>query len=136
MCKILVRELAQWKPLMIIGETLADERQRIIKIFNEDEEHRILILSSAGQYGLNIQAASIVIHYDNEWSLAKIHQREGRAHRIGQQRPVLVYHLIANKTIDSYIKKVIYKKQELSNNLIGGTPTSLAEIRQILTYSE
>ena len=91
-------------------------------------------MTSAGQFGLNIQRASVIFHYDQEWSLAKMQQREGRAHRIGQKDTVLVYNLLAKGTIDYYVQKVLHKKAELSNQLLGDTPISINDIKNILTY--
>lgn len=91
-------------------------------------------MTSAGQFGLNIQRASVIFHYDQEWSLAKMQQRDGRAHRIGQKDSVLVYNLLAKGTVDYYVKKVLHAKAELSNQLLGDTPISMGDIREMLTY--
>ena len=131
MADILERELAVYKPLKITGSV--NHREDIIEEFNNNASRQILLMTSAGQYGLNIQIASVVIHYDNEWSIAKMEQREGRAHRINQKNNVLVYHLIARKTMDEYIKKVLYKKQKLANQLLG-EQIGVKEIKEILTY--
>lgn len=131
MADILERELAEYKPLKITGDVKG--REEIIKKFNENPEHRIFISTSAGQYGLNLQSASVLFHYDNEWSLAKMEQRVGRLHRIQQKENVLIYYLTARNTIDEYIKKVLFKKQELSNKLLSDN-VGPQEIREILTY--
>ena len=131
MANILERELKEWTPLKITGEV--KQREDIVKKFNEDSENRILVMTSAGQYGLNIQAASVVIHYDQEWSLAKMSQREGRAHRIGQKNTVLVYNLLAKGTVDEYISRVLRKKQQLSRDILGDG-IGAEEIKEILTY--
>ena len=109
-------------------------REEIIEKFNKDSVNRVLVMTSAGQYGLNIQAASVVIHYDQEWSLAKMQQRDGRAHRIGQKDSVLVYNLLAKGTVDYYVKKVIHAKAELSNQILGDAPISMGDIREMLKY--
>lgn len=134
MCKILYRELQKYKPLMIIGETPNKNRQEIVKKFNIDTENKILIMSNAGSYGLNLQAASIIIHYDNPWSLAKVLQREGRAHRYGQKDTVMVYNLLAKGTLDYYVQKVLHGKAELSSQLLGDKPISIDDIKEMLSY--
>lgn len=128
MADILERELKEYKPLKITGEVSG--REEIIAAFNSRPEHRILCMTSAGQYGLNIQAASVIIHYDQEWSLAKMEQRTGRAWRIGQQRSVLEYNLIARKTIDEYIRKVLHRKQKVSDAIL---PVTMSDIRAMLS---
>ena len=129
MCDILERELHEYKPLKITGEVSG--RDEILEKFNNDEESRILVMSSAGQFGLNIQRASVVVHYDNAWSLSKMIQRLGRAHRIGQKDVVLEYHLLGKGTADMYVKKTLDKKKEMADFMLGAQ-----EIREILSYED
>ena len=125
MCKILHRELSN--SLMIIGETPIEKRNEIVKEFNESLNKGILIQSSAGAYGLNLQAADVVIHYDLPWSIAKYEQRAARAHRLGQKETVFEYSLIANKTVDGYVKRKLNAKQDISEHLM-----PVSEIRSML----
>lgn len=133
MADILERELAEWKPLKISGK-IKEEYRDVVAKFNEDESRRVLVMTSAGQFGLNIQRASVIFHYDQEWSLAKMQQRDGRAHRIGQKESVLVYNLLAKGTVDYYVKKVLHAKAELSNQILGDTPISMTDITKMLKY--
>ena len=133
MADILERELAEWQPLKISGK-IKEEYRDVVARFNEIEDNKVLIMTSAGQFGLNIQRASVVFHYDQEWSLAKMGQREGRAHRIGQKDTVLVYNLLAKGTLDYYVKKVLHAKAELSSQLLGDTPISMGDIKEMLQY--
>jgi len=133
MADILERELAEYKPLKISG-TIKEEYRDVVKRFNEMDDHRVLVMTSAGQFGLNIQRASVIFHYDQEWSLAKMQQRDGRAHRFGQKDTVLVYNLLAKGTVDYYVKKVLHAKAELSNQLLGDVPVSMTDIREMLKY--
>ena len=85
-CKVLHRELFQYNPLMIIGETPDKERQKIVWKFNKENEYKILIMSSAGRWGLNLQeSASVVINYDIPFSVSKLTQRIGRVHRVAEK---------------------------------------------------
>lgn len=104
--------------LVIHGDTPPEKRQQIVRLFNEEPFYKVLIMTEAGAYGLNLQAASYVIHYDLPWSVSKLEQREGRAHRIGNQKPVTVYNLMCRKTVDEYVAKVLHKKQKLSLELL------------------
>jgi SNF2 family DNA or RNA helicase len=125
MCKIIHRELPN--SLMIIGETPTELRNIIVQQFNTLPDCNILVMSSAGAYGLNLQAADTVIHYDLPWSVAKYEQRAARSHRQGQKNTVFEYSLIANKTVDGYVKKKLNGKQLISDKLM-----PLSELKEML----
>lgn len=118
MAKILNRELKEYHPLLFTGDTSQEERDEVKKLFNSENKHQILVMSPAGGVGLNLQRSNYVIHYDIPWSLERVEQREGRAHRIGQKNKLTVFKLIVKDTIDEYILKVLYKKQKLSDELL------------------
>lgn len=115
MCKIIQREVGGQ---MIIGEVSAEERKEIVERFNTDPEERILVMSAAGAFGLNLQAADVVIHYDLPWSVAKYEQRAARSHRQGQKNTVFEYSLIANNSVDEYVLRKLTMKQDISENLM------------------
>lgn len=119
MAKILHRELKEYNALTYMGETTNEDRYDNIKNFNEDNVHKILIMTNAGNEGLNIQRSNYIIHFDMSWSISKLEQREGRCHRIGQKSAVTVYKLIVQKSIDEYVWKVLRKKQLLSEDILG-----------------
>jgi SNF2 family DNA or RNA helicase len=133
MADILERELSGYKPLKISGK-IKEKYSDIVARFNNNDEHRVLIMTSAGQFGLNIQRASVIFHYDQEWSLAKMQQREGRSHRIGQERSVQIINLLARGTVDYYVKKVLHAKMDLSNQMLGDTPIGMDQIQEMLKY--
>jgi SNF2 family DNA or RNA helicase len=135
MADILERELRDYKPLKISGK-VSDDYHNIVRKFNEIEDYRVLVMTSAGQFGLNIQRASVVFHYDQEWSLAKMEQREGRAHRIGQKNSVQVFNLLAKGSMDMYVRKVLRAKRSLSDQILGDTPLTMGDIKQMLMYDE
>ena len=118
MLNILARELEVHKPWLIFGEVDSADRMKAVKEFNDKEGSGLIIMTEAGAYGLNMQSASYVFHYDAPWSIAKLQQREDRAHRIGQNKPVTVYNLIANNTIDEYVMKVLHRKQKVSVDIL------------------
>lgn len=109
------------KPLLIEGAIDAESRQKAVETFQSDPSRQIFILTEAGATGLTLTAASYVVHYDLPWSVAKKTQREDRAHRIGQTKPVTVYTLVAKDTIDEYVQKVLVRKQETADELLGDT---------------
>jgi SNF2 family DNA or RNA helicase len=135
MADILATELAEYNPLVIQGSVDSQMRKAYVDEFTTDQNRKILIMTEAGTYGLNVQAATYVFHYDAPWSVSKLEQREGRAHRVGQDKPVTVYHLVAKNTIDEYILKVLAKKKGMSVDILGDEPEEkldLADIEEIL----
>lgn len=118
MARIISIGMMETPTLVITGDVDAKERKNIVDEFPSDPTKQVMIMTEAGAYGLNLQAATYVFHYDAPWSVAKIEQREGRAHRVGQSKPVTVYHLLARRTIDEYVLKVLKGKQSMSDRIL------------------
>ena len=74
----------------------------------------------AGGSGLNLTAADYVVHMDPWWNPAVEDQASDRAHRIGQTRPVTVYRLVAQDTIEEKIIKLHQQKRDLADSLLEG----------------
>lgn len=119
MAVILMRELDEYKPLLIAGGVSEKDRDDNRHMFNEDTEHKLLIMTSAGSRALNLQRATSVIHYDLPWSIDKAIQREDRAHRSGQTENVTVYRMMVRDTIDEYNLKVLFRKGKTSRQVLG-----------------
>ena len=133
-CKILHRELVNYQPAMVIGETSLHKREEELMRFKTDPNCRVLISSSAGAFGLNLTEANYILHADQPWSLAKKQQREGRAHRMGQKKSVQIFNLLAEKTVDYYIKKVLHDKAGISAKVLGDDKITMNAIKEILQY--
>jgi SNF2 family DNA or RNA helicase len=73
----------------------------------------VSISTDAGGLGLNLQAADMVINVDLPWNPAKLEQRIGRAHRIGQKNAVNIINLVVEGTIEERGLEIIYQKQQL-----------------------
>jgi SNF2 family DNA or RNA helicase len=93
-------------------------RHNIVEQFNNDPATMLFISTDAGGLGLNLQAASYVINLDLPWNPAKVEQRIGRAHRIGQKNPVNVINMIAMDTVEQRVLEVLYQKQELFEEIL------------------
>jgi SNF2 family DNA or RNA helicase len=106
--------------LQLTGATSKEERMRLVKRFQDGEAPVFLISLKAGGVGLNLTAADIVIHYDPWWNLAAQNQATDRAHRIGQEREVSVFKLIAKDTIEEKIVEMQEAKRDLADKVIGG----------------
>jgi SNF2 family DNA or RNA helicase len=106
------------------GSTPAKERKRRVDAFQAGEGDVFLISLKAGGTGLNLTAADYVIHMDPWWNPAVEDQASDRAHRIGQQRPVTIYRLVAKDTIEDKIVALHQHKRDLANSLLEGTEMS------------
>jgi superfamily II DNA or RNA helicase len=92
-------------------------RDAAIAAFQEGHADVFLISLKAGGVGLNLTAADTVIHYDPWWNPAVENQATDRAHRIGQQKPVFVYKLVASGTLEEKILQLQEKKQLLADGV-------------------
>lgn len=102
------------------GATRPKERQARVNAFQQGEGDIFLISLKAGGTGLNLTAADYVIHLDPWWNPAVEDQASDRAHRLGQLRPVTIYRLIAEHTIEEKIVSLHAKKRDLADNLLNG----------------
>lgn len=106
------------------------DRVTPIKQFQEGEVPLFLISLKAGGTGLNLTAADTVIHYDPWWNPSVENQATDRAHRIGQDKPVFVYKLIAENTVEEKILELQTRKAELAAALFGDKPAAAASLTQ------
>jgi SNF2 family DNA or RNA helicase len=90
------------------------QRQQLVHRFQHDAGCRCFITTNAGSTGLNLQAANTVINVDLPWNPAVLEQRIGRAHRMGQKRPVQVFVLITEETIEDNLLATLSAKKELA----------------------
>jgi SNF2 family DNA or RNA helicase len=103
------------------GQVPLAERQRRVEAFQAGQGGDLFLISlKAGGTGLTLTAADYVIHLDPWWNPAVEDQASDRAHRIGQTRPVTVYRLIAEGTIEQQILSLHREKRELVDALLSG----------------
>ncbi len=99
---------------MLTGQTR--DREKIVKQFQEDEKVRFFLISlKAGGVGLNLTAAGYVLMLDPWWNPAAEKQAINRAHRIGQNKHVMVYRFIARNTLEEKILKLQARKSDLAD---------------------
>ena len=94
------------------------DRERPVKAFQSGEVPLFLISLKAGGTGLNLTAADTVIHYDPWWNPAVENQASGRAHRIGQDKPVFVYKLIVSGSVEEKIAALQASKAALARDVL------------------
>jgi SNF2 family DNA or RNA helicase len=90
------------------------DRDTVVRRFQAGETPVMLVSLKAGGVGLNLTRADTVIHYDPWWNPAVEAQATDRAHRIGQERPVLVYKLVARGTLEETILELQDEKRSLT----------------------
>lgn len=117
--------------LVLHGETAVGRRQLLVRQFQEDERVPFFVISlKAGGAGLNLTAASHVVHFDRWWNPAVESQATDRAFRIGQTRNVLVHKFVCRGTVEEKIDQIIDSKRQLSQDLLeGGGEMLLTEMR-------
>jgi len=117
--------------LVLHGETPVSKRQELVRRFQEHEEAGFFVLSlKAGGAGLNLTAASHVVHFDRWWNPAVENQATDRAFRIGQRKNVLVHKFVCRGTVEEKIDQLIESKRQLSKDLLeGGAELLLTELK-------
>ncbi len=107
--------------LVLHGATEVRKRKDLVARFQDDESVPFFVLSlKAGGAGLNLTAASHVIHFDRWWNPAVEDQATDRAFRIGQTKNVLVHKFICQGTVEDKIDRMMMSKQQLAGDLLGG----------------
>ena len=102
--------------LMLTGSSR--NRAELVRSFQAGECPLFLISLRAGGFGLNLTAADSVIHYDPWWNPAVERQASDRSHRLGQTKPVFVYKLIVDDSIESKIQELQHRKLDLVRDLL------------------
>ena len=110
--------------LKLTGET--QNRTALVERFQSGDAPLFLISLKAGGVGLNLTAADTVIHYDPWWNPAVENQATDRAHRIGQDKPVFVYKLIVEGSVEEKIMAMQQRKAELAAGILDGAEAPVA----------
>ena len=104
--------------LVIDGSVSSNERQEIVKKFNNDPNCHIILCSDAAAEGLNMQNAHAVIHYTDSYKPTKMQQRNDRAHRATTQHSVTIYRFVVDGTIDERVRDILARKMAVNNALL------------------
>ena len=136
--KELIEEKFNTEVLFLHGSLSRMKRDELIDKFQNNSQNKIFILSlKAGGTGLNLTAATNVIHYDLWWNPAVENQATDRAYRIGQDENVMVYRFITKGTFEEQINTMIHDKEELANITVGTgekfiTEMNIRELKELL----
>jgi non-specific serine/threonine protein kinase len=105
--------------LLLHGGTAVAKRRQLVESFQRDDGPPFFVLSlKAGGTGLNLTAASHVIHFDRWWNPAVENQATDRAFRIGQKRNVFVHKFVCRGTVEDKIDELIHQKTGLARDLL------------------
>lgn len=134
MMPLFERELSEYDPLVISGDVNNIERDSVRNSFQNDPVRRLLVSTDAGGEGLTLNRGDIIIHYDLPYSYGKYDQRNGRIKSFQKTRPLMVYNLVAKKSMDAYLIKMLDRKQKDSVESLGDSGLNMADLKSILTY--
>jgi hypothetical protein len=102
------------------GGVPSTSRGDLVGQFRTDPQVRVFLSTEAGNAGLNLQSASVVVNLDLPWNPARLEQRIARAHRIGQQRTVQVINFVAQGSIEHGMLSVLQFKKNLFEGILDG----------------
>src|SRR5208282_3958944 len=106
--------------LVLHGGTAVAQRRRLVESFQSENGPPFFVLSlKAGGTGLNLTAATHVIHFDRWWNPAVENQATDRAFRIGQKRNVMVHKFTCRGTLEERIHDIIAGKSALADDILG-----------------
>jgi SNF2 family DNA or RNA helicase len=132
MGELLVRHVGEqfkFAPPFLHGGVSRTGRDRMVDAFQAGTAPPLLVVSlKAGGTGLNLTAASQVIHYDRWWNPAVEDQATDRAWRIGQERTVNVHKLVCEGTVEERIGAIIDDKRRLADAVVGSSEAWLSEL--------
>ncbi len=135
----MIQEELSEPALFFHGSLTRQKRDSMVELFQNDRKSKVMIISlKAGGSGLNLTAATNVIHYDLWWNPAVENQATDRAYRIGQQNKVFVHRLITLGTFEEKIDEMIKAKKALADLTVATgeqwiTEVSNNDLREIFT---
>ena len=123
--EVFLRDIFGQKGLVLHGGTSIKRRAAFVESFQREDGPPFFVISlKAGGTGLNLTAATHVIHFDRWWNPAVEDQATDRVYRIGQKKNVLVHKFVCRGTIEERIDELIHNKRELASQLLGGSSNS------------
>ncbi len=108
------------------GGVPARKRGALIGQFREDPACRVFLSTDAGGVGLNLQSASAVINFEPPWNPARLEQRIGRVHRMGQEHPVQVVHFLTSNSIEERVWDTMRLKKSLFSGVFDSTASEIS----------
>lgn len=97
---------------------------------------RVLVCTESGGEGLNFQFCRNVVNYDLPWNPMRLEQRIGRVHRLGQTRPVNIYNMATEDTIEEYILYLLHEKLNMFHAVVGDVDVLLRRMETERTFEQ
>ena len=104
---------------LLAGTTPPERRDELQRLFLANE-YQVLVSTDAGGEGIDLQSAHVMADWDVPWSLVRLEQRAGRLHRIGQEHPVFIYHLVAPATREGRVQEVLLNNLDAAAEALNG----------------
>lgn len=136
---VLMRRIDPQRSVLINGSVNAKKRQEAIERFQKDPECQVIVCNIvSGNSGITLTAATTTIWCELPWNPTKVSQGQDRNHRIGQDKEVEIYFLVAKGTIEERLCEAIQKKQAIQDQVIDGQVTKSLPIWDMLkeTYAD
>lgn len=115
------------------GSTAVEERQDLINYFNSDSQIFVFLLSTrAGGVGINLTAADVCILHDIDFNPYNDKQAEDRCHRMGQKKPVSIYRLISESSIEEGMLLVAEEKLKLEQDITSNEKDEVQETKCVV----
>lgn len=108
------------------GGVPARKRGALMSQFRQDPACHVFLSTDAGGVGLNLQAASAVINFEPPWNPARLEQRIGRVHRLGQEHPVQVIHFLTSGSIEERVWETMRLKKSLFSGVFDSTASEIS----------
>ncbi|MGC1953006.1 MAG: C-terminal helicase domain-containing protein, partial [Gammaproteobacteria bacterium] len=115
------------------GSLPGPEKDTVIATFRDQVS--VLLSTESGGEGRNVQFCNTLINFDLPWNPMAIEQRIGRVHRIGQQRDVFVFNLVANNTLEDEVLRILDEKINMFELVVGEIDAILGELEEQQDFS-
>jgi len=116
----------EYNILVFHGDIPSKKRMELCERFNNEDDAEIMLMTDSGSIGINLQAASYVINFDDNYAPSIMNQRADRAHRIGQKNVVTVIRFICKNTIEERVRKILDKKSRVIADVLDEDCTEFA----------
>lgn len=112
------------------GGVPSRQRGALMEKFRKDPACKVFLSTDAGGVGLNLQVASVVVNFEPPWNPARLEQRIGRVHRLGQSHPVHVVHMLTENSIEERVWETLSLKKSLFAGVFD-SPTDEVSFEQL-----
>ena len=132
----MAERLTKYTPLIGTGDVSEEYMSKSIDEFQSNDSSKVYLGTiQKMSTGITLTSASYMILLDSPWTPSEIDQATDRIHRIGTTKPVVIYNLIANNTIDERIKYLVDTKRDVSDYIIDNVDPKTEQLKYLLGLS-